>query len=164
MNARFDSLESWKEINVYGHFLIRVPSSSAARIEKDCSTVAIRLGTDANATEVLIANFPLSEAQQTQASRSDSLRGLIADFLNGAVRKVVGHEVAFECEVTEDLKNHALCAQGLGIYGEDCWLAKVCAPNDENTFWLLHWNGPQSKLEIPVSQIFGSFTIRHPKI
>lgn len=153
-------MEGWKVLNVYGHFQIRIPTSAAARIEEDESTAAIRLGTFDDATEILISNYPLPEALRAQATRRDAVRGLVADFFNRAVKKAVGHEVAFECDVTEDLENRAWCAQGVAnIEGERYWIAKVCAQNGDDSFWLMHWNGPISNLKSTIYEIFGSFRV-----
>jgi hypothetical protein len=152
-------LEYWKHLKIGDRFRIRVPLASSARIEEDEATVAIRIGEGEDASELLIANFPLRKSSGEPAELMSTLRGIIEQFFHGPVSEAGGHILDYTVEAAEDPENAAWTAAGIARALDDCaCVAKACARLREDHCWLLHWNGPATDVE-SILKILSSFKI-----
>ena len=152
-------MEDWKHLKIGDHFRIRIPPDAKARFQDVGETIVIRVGKGDEASEVVIANFPLSKTSSVPRGFQDILRETIAQFFDGAVRKSVGRLLEFTTEVAEDVEIKAWFAQGAARKEENwSWLVKVCAMPGEDRFWLLHWNGPDSE-RFQVFKMLSSFKV-----
>ena len=152
-------MEYWKHLKIGDLFRIRVPLASRARIEEDEATVAIRIGEGEDASELLIANFPLTMPSSEPAELMNTLRGIIEEFFHGPVPEAGGHILDYTVEVDEDPENAAWTAAGIARALDDCaWVAKAYTRVRDDHFWLLHWNGPATDVE-SVLKMLSSFKI-----
>jgi hypothetical protein len=136
---------------------IEIPSFATASYDKEVRGFVIGLGGQPSspppaATEMLISEYPISD-DSSEVDEADLVADLAQEFLSKCAKVE-----SFNVFVSES--DNVCVAQGVGYSGgEQYWIVRMICKRSAETFWLLHWNGPEALAADVVLPILESFEL-----
>jgi len=152
-------MNAHKVVEVKDEFSIQIASADSYRIADDEATFVVSLSQPKN-TEIRICKYPLTSTGEPDGDVKGHLEKDMIAFCE-SVGRSVHSKSTFNIVTNPSEKVKGYVSQAVILWSdahlEYCCVARGCATQGKDDFYLLHWNGMKNDAQ-NVIEIFESFT------